>query len=96
MVTVVFGVSTISRTQVQLRYNYFKVGREDGNDAAHSGCPSTSTADENVEAVKTMLLDNRRITIRKIAEDVAISFGLCQAIFTDIVGMKCVAANIVL
>ena len=30
-----------------------------------------------------MILDNLRITIREIADDVDISFGSCQAIFTD-------------
>ena len=32
-------------------------------------------------------LDNRRITIWEVADNVAISFGLCQAIFTDVLGM---------
>ena len=39
-----------------------------------------------------MILDNRRITIRVVA--VGISFGLCQAIFTNILGMKRAAAKI--
>ena len=34
MVTVAFGESTISRTQVQLWYNRFKEAREDVNDNA--------------------------------------------------------------
>ena len=32
MLTVAFGESTMSRTQVQLWYNQFKEGREDVND----------------------------------------------------------------
>ena len=32
-----------------------------------------------------MSLDNRRITIREVADDVGISFGSCQAIFTNII-----------
>ena len=47
-----------------------------------------STADENIEAVKKMIFDNRRITIREVADDVGISFDLWQAIFTDVLGMK--------
>ena len=62
MLTAVFGESFISRTQVQLWYNRFTKGREDVN-----GSPSTSTTDENIEAVKKMILDNRRITIRVVA-----------------------------
>ena len=47
MLTVAFGESTISRTQGQLWYNWFKDGQEDVNDDAHPGCPSTLTTDEN-------------------------------------------------
>ena len=39
---------------------------------------------ENIEAVKKIILDNRWITIREIADDVGILFGSCQAIFTDV------------
>ena len=72
MLTETFGESTMSRTQVQLWYNRFKEG-QDFNDDARVGRPSTST-DENIEAVKQMILDNRRITISEVADDVGISF----------------------
>ena len=75
---------TISRTQVQLWYNRSKEGREDVNDYAHPGRPNTSTTDENIEAVKKMILDNPRITIREVVDDVGISLGSCQTIFTDV------------
>ena len=42
-----------------------------------------------------MILDNLRITIRKVAYDVGISFGRCQAIFTVALGMKRAASKIV-
>ena len=38
--------------------------REDVNDDACFGRPSTSTTDENIEAVKKIILNNRRITMR--------------------------------
>ena len=68
-----FGESTMSRTQVQLWYNQFKEGREDVNDDAHPDHPSTSTTDENIEEVKKTILDNRQITIRKVADDIVLS-----------------------
>ena len=77
MLTVAFGESTMSRTQVQLWYNRFKEGREDINDDVHTGRSSTWTTDENIEAAKKMILGNRRITIRKVADDVGILFGSC-------------------
>ena len=47
------------------------------------------------EHVKKVILDNLRITIREVADDAGISFGSCQAIFTDVLGMKRAAAKIV-
>ena len=76
-------------------YNRFKEGREDVNDDARPGRPSTSTTDENIEAVKEMILDNCRITIREVADNVDILFGSCQAIFTDVLDMKRAATKIV-
>ena len=93
MLIVAFDESTISRTQVQQCYNRFKKSREDVNDNTRPGRQSTSTTDENIEAVKKMILNNLRITIRDVADDVGISFGSCQAIFTDVLGMKHAAAK---
>ena len=42
-----------------------------------------------------MILDNRRITIRDVADDVDISVGSCQETFTDVLGMKRAVAKIV-
>ena len=94
MLTVAFG-ETMSRTQVQLWYNRFKEDREDVNDDERPVGPSTTTTGETIEAVKRMILDNCRITIREVADDVGISFDSCQEFFTDILGMKRAAANIV-
>ena len=88
MLMVALGESTMSRTQVQLQYKRF-------NDDAHSGHPSMSTTYENIEAAKKIILYNRLITIRKVADDLGISFGSCQAIFTDVIGMKRAVAKIV-
>ena len=71
----VFNEPTMSRTHVQLWHNRFKKGREDVNDDDRPGRPSTSTTNENIEAVKKMILDNRRITISEVANDGGISFG---------------------
>ena len=82
-------------TQVQLWYNRFKEDREDDIDYARPDCSSTSTTDGNIEAVNKMIFYNRRISIKEVADSVDISFGLCQAIFTDVLGMKCAAEKII-
>ena len=83
----------MSKTEVQLCYNRFKEGRKDINDDDRPGRPNTLTTNESIEAVKKMILDNSRITIREIGNDVGISFGSCQEIFTEVLGMKHATAN---
>ena len=64
--TATFDESAMSRTQIQIWYNRFKEGGEDVNADAGPGCLSTSITNENIEAVKKIILDNRRITIREV------------------------------
>ena len=42
-----------------------------------------------------MVLDYRRNTINEVADDIDISFGSCQASFTDVLGMKLATVKIV-
>ena len=83
MSNVASGESTMSRTQVELWYNYIKMSIFVKD--ARSGHASTSTNNKNIEAVKEMILDNRRITIREVAEDV----------LADVLAMKRAAVKIV-
>ena len=70
-------------------------GREHVEDDERPGRPSTSRTDENVKKVKEMVMNNRRITIREVADDIDISVGSCHEIFSDVLGMKCVPAKFV-
>ena len=45
--------------------------------------------------MKLIILYNCRMTIREVADDVGISFGSCQAIFTNVLFLKRAAAKIV-
>ena len=89
MLTVVFGKCTMSRTHVQFWQNRFKEGQEDVNDDARPGRPSTSTTDEKIVAMKKMILDNRLIIIRELAD------GSCRGIFMDFLAMKRAAWKII-
>ena len=42
-----------------------------------------------------MILDNTRITIRDITDNVGVSFYSCQSFVKDVLGMKGAAAKIV-
>ncbi|XP_011146337.1 putative uncharacterized protein FLJ37770 [Harpegnathos saltator] len=89
-----FGDDTdMSQPRVYEWYKRFQEDREDIEDDARSGRPSTSTNDEHVEKVKEIVLANRRITIRKVAEEIGISYGSREVIFTNVLNMKRVAAK---
>ena len=95
MFTIAYGESTLSKKNVYKWYKLFQEGRENVENEPRPGCPSTSTTDENVEAVKEIVLKNRRNTIREVAEDVGISFGSCHDILSDVLGMRRVSAKFV-
>ncbi|UYV71313.1 hypothetical protein LAZ67_8002588, partial [Cordylochernes scorpioides] len=73
----------------------FSEGREDVNDEERAGRSSTSTTDEKINEVEKMILANRRITVREVAEDLNISIGSCHSIFINDLGMRRVAAKFV-
>ncbi|CAB3260001.1 unnamed protein product [Arctia plantaginis] len=95
MLTKAYGESAMSKARIYEWYKRFQDDREDVEDDERPGRPSTSTTDENVKKVKEMVMNDRRITIREVADDVGISVGSCHEIFSDVLGMKRVAAKFV-
>ncbi|UYV70543.1 RGS7 [Cordylochernes scorpioides] len=95
MLTVAYGEATLDRSNVYRWYKMFSEVREDVNDKERAGRPSTSTTDEKINEVEKMILANRRITVREVAEDLNISIGSCHSIFINDLGMRRVAAKFV-
>ncbi|UYV61411.1 hypothetical protein LAZ67_1004761 [Cordylochernes scorpioides] len=95
MLTVAYREATLDRSNVYRCYKMFSEGREDVNDEERAGRPSTSTTDEKINEVEKMILANRRITVREVAEDLNISIGSCHPIFINDLGMRRVAAKFV-
>ncbi|UYV62125.1 hypothetical protein LAZ67_1007912 [Cordylochernes scorpioides] len=93
MLTVAYGEATLDRSNVYRWYKMFSEGREDVNDEERAGRPSTSTTDEKINEAEKMILANRRITVREVAEDLNISIGSCYSIFINDLGMRRVAAK---
>ena len=54
-----YGSSALPQQSVYDGITMFKNGRTNGTDDERSGCPSTSTTEENIERVRAMILDNR-------------------------------------
>ncbi|XP_018405256.1 PREDICTED: putative uncharacterized protein FLJ37770 [Cyphomyrmex costatus] len=90
-----YGDDTLSKTQVYQWYERFKSGREAVEDDARPGRPSTSKTDENVDEIRQLLIENRKLTIREIAETTNISFGSVQSILREDLGLSRVTARLV-
>ena len=69
MFTVEYGEATLDRSNVHRRYKMFSKGREDVNDEERAGRRRTPTTDEINDEVKKIVLVNRRINVREVAEE---------------------------
>ena len=88
-----FRESILSRTQVFEWNKAFSEGREVVENLPHASRPSTSVNDDNIEKVKKIVLENRRVGIRKAAEALNISYGSTQHIMVHVLDVKCVAVR---
>ncbi|UYV79063.1 hypothetical protein LAZ67_17000977 [Cordylochernes scorpioides] len=89
------GDAVMSRRRVFEWYKRFKEGREETADNERSGRPSTSTTPEKVDKVLELVREDRRITVREVAEEAGISFRSAQSIMKDILGVRSLNAILV-
>lgn len=71
----------------------FKLGRTSTEDEHREGRPSTSSTEDNVKKVEDVVLADRRVTIRHVAEVTGISYGSVQRILVNELHMKKVSAR---
>ena len=90
-----FGEFTLSKTQVFEWHKTFSEGREVIENLPHASRPSTSVNDDNIEKVKKIVLENRCVGIREVAEALNISYGSTQHIVVHVLVMKRVAARLI-
>ena len=55
---------------------------------AHSSRPSTSRNDEFIDQVWTLVMQDCRVTVQELAEEVGISTGSVHSILTDDLAMQ--------
>jgi len=56
--------------------------------------PSTSKTDENINKVREILINNRKLTIRELAEDLNIAYGSIKDIVVNGLSLRRVAAKL--
>ena len=88
-----FEEFTLPRTQAFEWHKAFSESREVVENLPHASRPSTSVNDDNIEKVKKIVFENRRVGIREVAEALNISYGSTQHIVVHVLGMKRVAAR---
>ncbi|XP_018347222.1 PREDICTED: putative uncharacterized protein FLJ37770 [Trachymyrmex septentrionalis] len=91
---VFWGVYSIENASFEW-HKAFSEGREVVENLSHASRPSTSVNDDNMEKVKEIVLENRRVGIREIAEALNISYGSTQHILVNVLDMKRIAARLV-
>ena len=68
-----FGDKALNQTQTKEWFNHFKNGRMSVESEARSGRPSTSQNGKVIQKFRRIVMENRRLTPREIAEEVGIS-----------------------
>ncbi|KAJ4433029.1 hypothetical protein ANN_15286 [Periplaneta americana] len=91
----VFGEDAMGVTQIKEWFNRFKDGRTSAESEQRCGRPQTARSAAVVERVRNLVMADRRLTVREIAEEVGVSKDSAHAIFRDDLNMNRVAAKFV-
>ena len=93
MITEAYGQEALSQTTVFEWFSRFKAGGDNVKDLPRSGRPNSSTTPLHVQAVEQIILQDRRVSLKHVAEEVGISFGSAQHIVTEILEYRKVCAR---
>ena len=90
-----YGEEYLSRTKCYEYYQLFKSGRNSVEDDPKFCKPSSSSGDDHIEKVRSVIRENRRLTIREVSEEVGICKSSCHTILTEKLKLHRVAAKFV-
>jgi transposase len=83
MLKLIYGDAAVTMKTVYKWFERFRNGCESVESEERSGRSSTSKSQENIERVSEMIRSNRRMTIKKVSEDLNVSFGSVQKYFNN-------------
>jgi len=95
MLVQVYRDSAMKKTAVYTWVKCFSEGRETVTNKERSGRPSTSRTEENIAKIRQIVRENRRLTVRSIAEQVNIDRETVRKILTEDLDMRKVCAKMV-
>ena len=95
MLVQVYGDSAMKKTAVCKRVKRFSEGRESVTDEERSGRPATSRTEENIAKFCQIVRENRRLTVRSIAEQVNIDIETVRETLTEDLDMRKMCAKMV-
>jgi len=95
MLVQVYRDNSMKKTAVYKRVKHFSEGRESDTNEKRSGWPATSRTKENIAKVHQIVRENRRLTVRSIAEQVNINREADRKILTEDLDMRKVCAKMV-
>ena len=87
-----FGNECMSKTRIKEWYNRSKGGRTSIDSDFRSGQPSTTKTLDNTERVRLAIESDRRLTVRKLENDLRIPKTTVWEILNKILGMTRVCA----
>jgi len=91
----VYGDNDMKKTAVYKWVKRFSEGRESVTDEERSGQPATSRTEKNIAKICQIVSENRRLTVRSIAEQVNIDRETARKILTEDLDMRKVCAKMV-
>jgi len=89
----VYGDNALKKTAVYKWVKRFSEGRESVTDEERSERPAISRTEENIAKVRQILRENRRLTIRSIAEQMNIDRETVRKILTEDLDMRKLCAK---
>ena len=83
----------MSITRMKEWYNRFKDGSTSVDSEPRHGRPSTSRNDNVINQVRPLVMQDRRIPVRELADEVGVSIGSVHTILTADLGLRRMSAK---
>ena len=89
----VYGDNAMKKTAAYKWVKCFSDGRESVTEEERSGQPATSRTEENIAKIRQIVRENRRLTVKSIAEQANIDRETIRKVLTEDLDMRKVCAK---